>query len=780
MPVEVSTRKDCPTNDELRKLVREQLPAPRLTTLTNHLDDCPGCRSRLDDLSTDGDVTFSQQLRGINKSTPPRESAFWNAMSQAELALTGTLSGDDFSAATQDDLKFDFLEPSTLPGRIGKLGAFEVSHMIGRGGMGVVLQAYDGSLQRDVAIKVLDPQLATNQLYRQRFCREARTAASLSHDNIVAVYQVNELSKSGLPYLVMQLVHGETLEDRLKRVGRLTPAEAVRIGMQAAAGLAAAHANKLIHRDVKPANILIEAETNKVKLTDFGLARAVEDVKLTRTGFVAGTPLYMAPEQARGDAVDPRSDLFSLGSVLYESLSGRPPFDGKTPLVVLKRLTDEDYEPLHKVNPEVPEWFEDVIDKLLEKDPENRFQTAQEVADVLSAKYMCMDPAAAEMKAQVCGVQSATRILTSRRRSVRQLAVALAATFLFGAFVGGLATFALDPFSTSPRSSEGKTGLSVAGSLAPEPVKAEPQGPEPVASTRRFTGAVWAICEANDGKLIAIGLEDGKVQLWDRSTSNTGSISEIMAHDGPVWSVDLSPDGKTLITASDDALVKVWDLTEEPKEVRRFDNKTSLRTAALSSNKKHIVTGDRMGKVRLWDLANPSDKPVKETTHRGGINALAFSADGELVGIASSRGTAGVWDVSTGRRRPELTGHKGPVYGIAFTPDGTKLATASWDHSVRVWDAGSSQLLKTFEEAHPEGIWGISFACCGNFITTAGQEGLVRVWDVSNGNRIAEFSRHTGTVHVSKFTSGGTSILSGGRDGTVKVWAIDTSSEKAK
>ncbi len=149
----------------------------------------------------------------------------------------------------------------------------------------------------------------------------------------------------------MQLVQGESLEQRLKRVGKLPAMEVARLGMQAAAGLAAAHAGGLIHRDIKPGNILLEDPVDRVKLTDFGLARAAEDVKLTRTGFVAGTPLYMAPEQARGDEVDHRADLFSLGSVLYEAATGTAPFDGKTPLAVLRRVADETPTPLQRGEP---------------------------------------------------------------------------------------------------------------------------------------------------------------------------------------------------------------------------------------------------------------------------------------------------------------------------------------------------------------------------------------------------------------------------------------------
>ncbi|OYV84688.1 MAG: serine/threonine protein kinase, partial [Planctomycetia bacterium 21-64-5] len=176
--------------------------------------------------------------------------------------------------------------------------------VVGRGGMGVVLEAFDSRLHRNVAVKVLDPELAGDDIARQRFCREARAAASITHENVVAVHQVEKSGEGGLPYMVMQLVSGESLEGRLQRQSPLPIGEVVRIGMQAAHGLEAAHAQGLIHRDIKPGNILLESPHDRVKLTDFGLARATHDVKLTQSGFVSGTPLYMSPEQVMGQEAD--------------------------------------------------------------------------------------------------------------------------------------------------------------------------------------------------------------------------------------------------------------------------------------------------------------------------------------------------------------------------------------------------------------------------------------------------------------------------------------------
>src|SRR5262249_34432812 len=206
---------------------------------------------------------------------------------------------------------------------------------VGRGGMGVVLKAFDETLHRVVAIKVMAPQLATSATARQRFTREARAQAAVSHDHVVTIHAVEE--HGPLPRIVMQFVAGTSLQDRIDRTGPLQLHEVLRIGMQTASGLAAAHAQGLGHRDVKPANILPEDGVEQVELTDVRLARAADDASLTQSGTVAGTPSFMSPEQAEGKSLDHRSDLFSLGSVLYAMCTGRAPFRANTNMGVLKR-----------------------------------------------------------------------------------------------------------------------------------------------------------------------------------------------------------------------------------------------------------------------------------------------------------------------------------------------------------------------------------------------------------------------------------------------------------
>jgi hypothetical protein len=761
----------CPSDAAIATMVRGD--ADPAADVVDHVGECVGCQDRLESAATNGAKHLSSTVRGIDTSTPPSKSAFWPALNAVEAAVTREFSNSDTEPEDADgDIDLSFLRPSPVPGRIGRLGDFEIVRAIGKGGMGVVLHAFDPSLQRDVAIKVLDPLLATNATARQRFCREARLAAAVTHDNVVTVYQVDEEPNSGLPFLVMQLVNGESLDARLRRVGKLDVPSAVRLGIQAAAGLAAAHAGGLIHRDIKPGNILIERGTDKTLLTDFGLARATEDLKLTKTGMVAGTPLYMAPEQANGLDPDPRADLFSLGSVLYESLAGRPAFDARTPLAVLRRIADESHEPLRKLNPDVPAWLDDVVEGLLRKNPDERIPSARAVVEMLASHATCAIPKLVGTSGDHCAVvKSASQAIAASPPLRRFAATLLVGTFGIGALAGGVGTYLFAPPVGERIVTVGKDGP------GPAPVAAgttpAETGPAPLGVFRSQVGAVWSVSPDKKGEMLATGYESGRVQLWDVTAGRVTSAFD--AHKGPIWSANYSADGTMLITASDDNAVKVRTLANG-KEVN-LPHPNAVRAAVVHPNGKLVVTGDRNGNVRLFDL--DAQAPVATLGHGSAINAVAISPDN--LGIASSGadGRIVLWDIPPNRerQRTDLKGvQRGPVYGMAYNHNGTLLAAAGWDGTVAIWDPNQSSIVKHFM-AHEEGVWAVDFSPCCKFLATAGQDGTVKVWDVNgeeekSATLLATFSRHRGTVHTVRFFPDGKRLASGGRDGTAMVWDV--------
>jgi hypothetical protein len=348
--------------------------------------DDPEERAAYLEVACAGNVVLRERVEMLLQSHH-QAGSFLEQPALGQAAVTGNegdATGTGADRPGEDDLPLDFLSPPLTPDSLGQLGHYKILKVVGRGGMGLVLKAFDEALHRVVAIKVLAPPLAAAPTARKRFEREARAVAAVSHDHLITIHAVEEAG--GRPYFVMQFVEGMSLQERLDQNQPLELKEILRIGMQTASGLAAAHAQGLTHRDVKPANILLENGVQRVKLTDFGLARAADDASLTWSGLISGTPDYMAPEQARGENIDQRADLFSLGSVLYAMCTGRPPFQADNAMAVLKRVCEETPRPIREINPDVPAWLAEIIVKLLAKDPARRFQSAKEVAELLEQR----------------------------------------------------------------------------------------------------------------------------------------------------------------------------------------------------------------------------------------------------------------------------------------------------------------------------------------------------------------------------------------------------------
>ena len=377
----------CPDHDVFVDFLCGKLAEDRLRNLEIHLSTCDACGDTIRDMNVDD--TFINLLStggGLpHDDNEHADIALLDLMEKLEsLAETSSLVSQDTTC--EEDLQSRVHEVESLLSKpasdeeIGRLGHYRILKLLGAGGMGVVYQAEDSHLKRLVALKILRPSLG--RAARDRFIQEARAAAAIEHDNIVTIYNVG--SEGPLAFLAMQHLDGETLESRLKRDNRLSDEEVIQIGSQIADGLAAAHDQKLIHRDIKPANILISADRNRATILDFGLAYAIDDdPELTETGMIAGTPAYMSPEQARGQSIDERSDLFSLGTIMYRMLTGTMPFSGSNALATIRSIQKNMPPAPRQVDMGTPAALSDTVMDLLEKDPRCRPNDARAVADAL-------------------------------------------------------------------------------------------------------------------------------------------------------------------------------------------------------------------------------------------------------------------------------------------------------------------------------------------------------------------------------------------------------------
>ncbi len=386
----------CPDPDDVELLVAGKLSKEVSQELESHLLTCEHCL-QLAESSIAADEINTLFAVGETCQIIPNDAPLLSSLIEHGAKLLSdkqpdsdeqTLLGqevEDTNLSRQQKKQLQlheeatsFLLPPEEEDELGRLGGYRILEILGSGGMGVVFRAEDPRLKRQVALKAMKSAIATDQEAKLRFLREAEATAAIEHDNIVTIYQVGE--ENGVPFIAMQLLKGESLKSRMSRRDRLSQEETIRIGSQIAAGLQAAHERGLIHRDIKPDNIWLQEGTDRVRIVDFGLVRNnADDVELTTSGVVLGTPRYMSPEQAQGQAVDHRCDLFSLGSVLYRLVSGQDAFSGNVVTAVLVAVASGEPAPLRELFPEIDPDLDLIIQTLLKKNPDERYSTAADV-----------------------------------------------------------------------------------------------------------------------------------------------------------------------------------------------------------------------------------------------------------------------------------------------------------------------------------------------------------------------------------------------------------------
>ncbi len=609
------------------------------------------------------------------------------------------------------------LRPALAAGEIGRLGGYRIVRVLGQGGMGVVFLAEDPALGRSVAVKAMLPTVATSA--RERFLREARAAAVIKDDHVVTIHQVGE--DNGVPFLVMELLDGESLADRVAREGRLPIPEVVRIGRELANGLAAAHAKGLLHRDVKPANAWLEGPTGRVKLLDFGLARSVSGgAELTKSGAILGTPAYMPPEQARGEPTDPRSDLFSLGAVLYQLATGERPFRGDETMAVLLAVVQFDPTPPSRVRTEVPSALSALIMRLLAKKPSDRPGSAVDVS-MLLAKIGSSEPAP----------------VVGNRRPWLIAGILIALASLIGiAFASGLFNAKSAKTSPSTRLDEKtgpdplikpndlpkKTDPPVKPKEPPpkEPKKVEPKPPTPspspsatpidsltrskhvptnrpnapdnvVAIAHGESERYTVVAFSPDGKSMAVGARNGTVHLWDIATWTSQVLpwKAQFGDDVRVRQVEFSPDGQFVAAALNNAggAIHVWHVPTQ-RGAGGDAIKYAERSFAFNRVDGSFATGGR-GKdseVRVYDLG-PDHRIVRRNVAISptDVDVLAFTPTGDRLLAFRRDRKLSIWDPKTGTGQPLpdwwITNLGANLHSVAFSRSGERIAFPTEYHT---------------------------------------------------------------------------------------------------
>ncbi len=676
----------------------------------------------------------------------------------------------------------DFLKPSMQPGVLGALGSYPVSEVIGRGGMGVVLRGRDPKLNRIVAIKVLAPELASNAQARRRFLREAQAAAAVSHAHVVTTHAIDEVEK--LPYIVMEYVAGCSLQERIERDGPFDIERILRVARQTAQGLAAAHEQGLIHRDVKPANILLENGIERVKLSDFGLARAIDDVGMTQTGTVAGTPQYMSPEQAQGERVDHRSDLFSLGCVMYMMCTGRSPFRADTTVGALRRVCDDVPRPIAQVNSSIPAWLIAIIDRLLAKRPEDRFQSAAEVAEILGIGLAhIQEPTEATQaelesrvrhgsRTQVPGGPDDLTVLDSHRPTdirppLTRILHPTRRTVVACLLVGVLCMIVGVTEATGVSNVRGFLATVLRIGTPNGTLLLEVDDPDVIVTIDGedvvITGAGPREVRLKPGVYRVLAQKDGKVISQELVTISRDGKEVVKIDFEPFPSRDLS----VASPESDNAMP-----VQRFLEVARFSGEGGFQYSARFSPNGDAILIYTSAAAPARILHIPDGKELQ--TLDGEFRAAAFTPDGQhiVTGSGSARDALNrlmVWNVETGKRLAFEPSVRGAFLDLVVSSDGQQIVSGhgQWwgsytdrDHSIRIWDAESRQLLREIEGSNDQ-VMDLAISPDGKSVVSGSRDRSVRLWNLETGEEIRRFEGAGTEVFSVAFSPNGRLVAGG-------------------
>jgi WD40 repeat protein len=682
--------------------------------------------------------------------------------------------------------------------------------------MGVVYQARQTKLGRVVALKMILSGAHAGEADVARFRTEAEAIARLQHPNIVQIHEVGE--QDGLPYFSLEFCPGGSLDKKLAGTP-LPPGEAAALVEALARAMQAAHKKGVIHRDLKPANVLF-AEDGTPKVTDFGLAKKLDEAGQTQSGAVMGTPSYMAPEQAgyKPDAqtrgIGPAADVYALGAILYEMLTGRPPFRAATALDTLMQVVSDEPVPPTQLQSKVPRDLETICLKCLNKEPARRYESAAALADDLgrwqrgeavlarppSLPYLLgkqlrrhrvpMTAAAVVLLATVIGVvvsflqisaalerekdargtaqtkeQAAQEALAKERKALADLKAQ------FSAVARGFCDRSDLEFRTG-RVADSLNSMLRAYEVAPadDPLRQSyrhllaAQG-RSLARTFLHDSGVNAVAFSSDGRSVLTGCADGTAQLWDAATGRP--LGGALRHEGPMHAMAFSPDGRRVLTGGADGTARLWDAATGKPIGEPIRHGRYVMAVAFSPDDRTVLTGSGDRTARLWD--GVAGKLLAELHHEGVVYAVALSPDGNRILTGSADGTARLWDAATGKPIGEPFRHAADVLAVAFSPNGRRVFTGSADGTARLWDAATGKSLgKPLRHEGP--VRAVAFSPDGRAVLTGSFANTARLWDPATGKQLGEPLRHEGSVRAVAFSPDGRTVLTGGDDNVARLW----------
>jgi WD40 repeat protein len=776
---------------------------------------CPVCGITAEALPLEQAGNGTQEAATL----PPNPVPAWGA----EAETLPHVAADGLAAAEAPTLPPPEQAPAPVTQERAGIPGYEILGELGRGGMGVVYKARQVQLDRLVALKMILSGSHAGEAELARFRTEGEAVARLQHPNIVQIHEVGEVD--GRPFFSLEFCPGGSLDRQLDGTP-LPPLKAAQLVETLARAMHTAHQAGIVHRDLKPANVLLAADGTP-KVTDFGLAKRLESEPgvstpggLTVSGAIMGTPSYMAPEQAGGKSrgIGPAADIYALGAILYECLTGRPPFKAATPLETVLQVIGDDPVPPARLNPRVPRDLETICLKCLQKDPSKRYDSAEAlVTDIArflkghpvharpstawarGCKWAKRHPGVAISVAVIVAVAATGFGLTAwqwrRAKAALDDAVQAHTEATARADAEALARATAEDqrrrAKAAGRRAETHLYFSqvalahhelLAGNVAGARQLLDETTPEfrgwewdylnglcrgDVFSLGGHTGWLNAVVYSPDGRLLAVGGHDRMISLWD---PNSGTrLRQIRGHDGDVRCLAFSPDGKSLVSASNDGYVRSWHVSTGQETRAVHDQAGAVTTVAFSPDGKCVVSAGADGVVRTRDpLSGQLLRSVKR--HPGEIRSVAFSPRGRHLASAGIDGVIKIGDPTTGEDVLALHGHEGPVNCVAFSPDGTRLASASDDGTVRIWDwtAGKEELAY---RGHQSIVLCVAYSPGGGWLASASfWDNTVRLWEARTGRDVLTLRGHRLRARSVAFSPVEHRLASASEDLTVKVW----------
>jgi WD40 repeat protein/serine/threonine protein kinase len=643
------------------------------------------------------------------------------------------------------------------------IGRYVIERELGQGGTAIVYLGHDPHVKRQVVIKLLLSQYTSDPEFLARFQREAEVVAGLEHPYIVPVYDAGQHDRQ--PYIVMRYLSGGSLRDRLDHGQYLSLREIVSLIGRVAEALHEAHTHQIVHRDLKPANILFDTR-GQAFLSDFGIAKMAEPSQvITKTGIVVGTPEYMSPEQALGTVeIDGRSDVYSLGVILFQLLARQMPFKADTAMGVALAHITAPVPNIAAMNPElVPAW-DSVIQRVLAKAPEQRYQTAIELAQAVR---------------QLAGVQS--------KVTAQGLGTGFTASSAPRPGTQPLSNPLAPRPGTQPLSNVPRPGTQPLSNPSPG---TKPLAGTPRPGTRPFTNQLLPGGSGNvgpkppppidtHGRLAPLVKTTSIPRTWLKADTTRVGLVTRSAPDvvplarwgkGRVRGVALTPDGSILVVAT--ALGIYLYSVDKLDELRFIDFGASALCVAFSPDGRRVACGSGDHLVRVWEVESGQLLQVFKG-HEDDVISIAFSPVGDLLASGGADAVIRIWDTVTGQAQGALRGHRLAVSSLTFSPDGQRLASGSPDCTILVWEAISWQMLNNLHLLSISPITAV-FTPQGHPLALGSFDNALRLWDGENGDMLQVFEPLPGDLTCVAISRDMRWLISGSSDGRVRRWEVGT------